>query len=71
MYIDPGSSSFIIQILIGAAAGVGLAIATFWRKIRLFFSRGKGSAANATDVTPDPSPPPGTESPPSTPASPE
>jgi hypothetical protein len=39
MYIDPGSSGFIVQILIGAAAGMGLAIATFWRRIVSFFSR--------------------------------
>ncbi len=38
-YIDPGSGSYIVQILIGAAAGAGLAIATFWRRIRAFFSR--------------------------------
>jgi hypothetical protein len=38
-YIDPGSSSFIVQILIGAAAGGALAIATFWRRIKAFFSR--------------------------------
>ncbi len=38
-YIDPGSSSFIVQMLIGAAAGVGLAVATFWRRIFGFFSR--------------------------------
>jgi hypothetical protein len=30
-YIDPGSTNFLIQILIGAVAGAGLAIATFWR----------------------------------------
>ena len=41
-YIDPGSSSFIVQMLIGAAAGAGLAIATFWRRIIGFFRRNKG-----------------------------
>jgi hypothetical protein len=41
-YIDPGSSSFIVQMLIGAAAGAGLAIATFWRRIVGFFRRNKG-----------------------------
>lgn len=40
-YIDPGSSSFIVQMLIGAAAGAGLAIATFWRRIVGFFRRDK------------------------------
>jgi hypothetical protein len=41
-YIDPGSSSFIVQMLIGAAAGLALAIATFWRRILGFFRRNKG-----------------------------
>ena len=41
-YIDPGSSSFIVQMLIGAAAGGALAIATFWRRIAAFFSRRRG-----------------------------
>lgn len=41
-YIDPGSSSFIVQMLIGAAAGAALAIATFWRRILAFFSRRRG-----------------------------
>ena len=53
-YIDPGSSSFIIQILIGAAAGAGLAIATFWRRIRLFFGRlfGRTPSDDETSQTP-------------------
>jgi hypothetical protein len=44
-YIDPGSSGFIIQMLVGAAAGAALAVATFWRRIRLFFARvfGRGN----------------------------
>ncbi len=40
-YIDPGSSSFIVQMLIGAAAGAALAVATFWRRIVSFFRRDK------------------------------
>lgn len=38
-YIDPGSSSFIVQMLIGVGAGVLLAVATFWRRVVGFFSR--------------------------------
>ena len=45
-YIDPGSSSFIVQMLIGAAAGAALAIATFWRRIIGFF-RGTRAKAKA------------------------
>ncbi len=44
-YIDPGSTNFIIQILVGAAAGAGLAIATFWARIRRFFGRVFGRRA--------------------------
>lgn len=40
-YIDPGSSSFIVQMLIGAGAGAALAVATFWRRIIGFFRRDK------------------------------
>lgn len=48
MYIDPGSTNFIIQILIGAVAGAGLAIATFWRRIVSLFSRKKAGPESPT-----------------------
>lgn len=62
-YIDPGSSSFIIQIMVGAAAGAGLAIATFWRRIRAFFSRvfgrgEEGTPAASAEEQPPVAPPP-------------
>ncbi|HLB62618.1 MAG TPA: hypothetical protein VJN50_07805 [Actinomycetota bacterium] len=38
-YIDPGSGSFIFQVLIGAALGAALAVKAFWRRIVGFFSR--------------------------------
>ncbi len=50
-YIDPGSTNFIIQILIGALAGAGLAIATFWRRIKLFFTRNKDKDEEAPPTT--------------------
>lgn len=34
-YIDPGSGSVIIQGLIGALVGVGIAIKVYWAKIRM------------------------------------
>ena len=67
-YIDPGSSSFIIQILIGAAAGGALAIATFWRRIAAFFRRNKGDDGTSTpDAAPPEDAPPSTDVPPATP----
>jgi hypothetical protein len=38
-YIDPGSGSFIFQMIIAAALGVSFGIRLFWRRIRSFFSR--------------------------------
>jgi len=38
-YIDPGSGSFIFQVLVGAALGVALGVKAFWRRIVGFFSR--------------------------------
>jgi hypothetical protein len=41
LYLDPGSGSFLIQLLIAGVAGAGLAIAVSWQKIKRFFSRKK------------------------------
>jgi hypothetical protein len=38
-YIDPGSGSFIFQMIVGAALGVTFGLKLFWRRIRSFFSR--------------------------------
>jgi hypothetical protein len=36
-YLDPGSGSFIIQILIASLLGIGLAVRASWGKIRARF----------------------------------
>ncbi len=38
-YIDPGTGSMIIQMLIGASAAVYLFFKTSWSRIQGFFSR--------------------------------
>lgn len=38
-YLDPGSGSFLLQILIASLLGVTFAIKTFWRNIKSFVSR--------------------------------
>jgi hypothetical protein len=43
IYLDPGSSSFLIQLVIAAAAGLGIAVAASWSKIKRFFKRNKNS----------------------------
>ena len=38
-YLDPGSSSILIQLLIGAAAAAGLVIASLWSRIKAIFGK--------------------------------
>jgi hypothetical protein len=39
LYLDPGSGSFLLQILIATIAGAGIFLATYWRKVKAFFDR--------------------------------
>jgi ribosomal protein L32 len=41
LYLDPGSGSFLIQLLIAGIAGAGIAIAASWSKIKRWFNRNK------------------------------
>ena len=41
LYIDPGSGSYLIQVIIAAILGGAFWVKRFWRKIRSFFTRGK------------------------------
>ncbi|MGH3665213.1 MAG: hypothetical protein ACRDU8_03800 [Egibacteraceae bacterium] len=38
-YIDPGSGSLILQVLVGAAMAASLGVKVFWRRISGFFAR--------------------------------
>jgi hypothetical protein len=40
-YLDPGSGSFLIQILIAALLGIGVAVRASWGKIRKYFDKGQ------------------------------
>ena len=40
-YLDPGSGSFIIQLLVAAVLGAGVWIAASWSKIKKIFKKGK------------------------------
>jgi len=46
MYLDPGSGSFLLQILVATVAGAGIFLATYWRKVKSFFTRKSGKARN-------------------------
>jgi hypothetical protein len=38
-YLDPGSGSFILQVLIASLVGIGFTIRAYWGKIRKFFNK--------------------------------
>lgn len=40
-YIDPGSGSAIMSAIIGFFVAIGLAIKTYWYKLKSIFSKGK------------------------------
>jgi hypothetical protein len=40
-YLDPGSGSMIIQILVGGLAAVGVTMKLYWRRLTALFGRKK------------------------------
>jgi hypothetical protein len=42
MYLDPGSGSFIIQMLLAGLLGIAVAVRIYWKKIVNFFRKDKG-----------------------------
>jgi hypothetical protein len=36
-YVDPGSGSMLLQLLLGGVAGVAVAIRMYWHRVRSFF----------------------------------
>jgi hypothetical protein len=53
-YLDPGSGSYLLQLLIAGALGFAFAIKIFWGRIKGFFLRLLGKGA-ATEADQDPS----------------
>ncbi len=45
LYLDPGSGSFLLQLLIAALAGIGIAIGSSWSKIKRIFKKNKNKPA--------------------------
>ena len=41
LYIDPGSGSYLIQVIIAAILGVAFYFKNLWWKFRSFFSKNK------------------------------
>jgi hypothetical protein len=38
-YLDPGSGSFLFQLLIGGLVGAAVTVRAYWGRIRAFFTR--------------------------------
>lgn len=54
LYLDPGSSSYILQIVIAALMGGALAVKIYWSKIvTLFKKQAPQSKDAAEDITTD------------------
>ena len=49
LYLDPGSGSFIIQLLLAAGLGLGVAVKLYWTKIKAFLNRKKTDSESSTD----------------------
>ncbi len=46
LYLDPGSGSYIFQLLVAALLGGAFAIKIYWKRLRSFFNKSK-----VTDIT--------------------
>lgn len=49
-YIDPGTGSYVVQVLIAAFVGLSVGVKVFWKNIKDFFTK-SGSKDNAADET--------------------
>jgi hypothetical protein len=49
-YLDPGSGSILLQIVIAAALGAAFAVKVYWKKIKGALSKNKGNDKTDTVV---------------------
>lgn len=51
LYVDPGSTSYLLQVIIAAVVGVAVYFKTIWWKIKSIFSKGAKKDASAEDTS--------------------
>ena len=51
LYLDPGSGSMLIQIVLGAVLGLGVLVRVFWSNIKDFFTKSKKTTEAMADPT--------------------
>ncbi len=49
LYLDPGSGSFLIQLLLAVLLGAGVAIRMYWSKIKTLFGGKKSEPSQSTE----------------------
>ena len=49
-YLDPGSGSFLVQLLIAGIVGVGFLIKAYWKKIKGLFNRSDAKSEEDNNV---------------------
>lgn len=50
-YLDPGSGSMLIQMILAAVLGIGVGVKIFWKQIKTFFTRNKITGNLSDDPT--------------------
>jgi hypothetical protein len=53
LYLDPGSGSFLVQLLLAAVLGAGVAAKMYWMKIKSWFGGKKEQAPSTPDESGD------------------
>lgn len=48
-YLDPGTGSMILQVLLGGVAGAMVVGRLYWTKVKSFFGRADGAGETETD----------------------
>ena len=48
-YLDPGTGSMLLQVILGGVAAVGVAIKLYWHKLRVAFGMGKKEKEESAD----------------------
>lgn len=48
-YLDPGTGSMLLQVILGGIAAIGVALKLFWHKIRVALGMSKSPADEAED----------------------
>ncbi len=49
-YLDPGTGSYLLQLLIAGLLGASMAVKIFWGNIKAFFSKKSSKGQDAEDA---------------------